>query len=86
MFKSISYEPYGRLRVLPPIFDLTLKTHIFCTDEAKHNPIFLLKHLTQKVYYDSISADSAPTCSSREQMKTETSNAIGFRYRRAEVS
>ena len=74
------------LRVLPPIFDLTLKTHIFSTDDAGPNPFFLLKHLTQKVYDDSISADSAPTCGSREQMKIETSNAIGFRYRRAEVS
>ena len=47
---------------------------------------FLLKHLTQEVYDDSISADSAPTSGSGEQLKIKTSNAIGFRYRRAEVS
>ena len=35
-------------------FDQTLKTHYFLTDDARHNPIFLLKHLTQKVYDDSI--------------------------------
>ena len=47
---------------------------------------FLLKHLTQNVYDDSISADFAPTSGSDEQLKIKTSNAIGFRYRRAEVS
>ena len=52
----------------------------------RSNPIFLLKFLTQKVYDDSISADSAPTSGSDEQLKIKTSNAIGFRYRRAEVS
>ena len=79
-------EHSSSLRVSQSFFDQTLKTHYFLTDDARHNPIFLLKHLTQKVYDDSISADSALTCGSREQMKIETSNAIGFRYRRAEVS
>ena len=46
----------------------------------------LLKYPTQKVYDGSISADSVPTCGGKELMKIATSNAIGFRYRRAEVS
>ena len=46
---------------------------------------FLLKHLTLKLYVDSISADSSPTSGSGEKLKIKTSNAIGFRYRRAEV-
>ena len=74
------------LRVFLSIFDLTLKTHLFWTDGARPNPFFLLKHLTQKVFDDSISADFAPTSGSDEQPKIKTSNAIGFRYRRAEVS
>ena len=34
------------LRVSLSFFDQTLKTHYFLTDDARHNPIFLLKHLT----------------------------------------
>ena len=74
------------LRVSLSFFDQTLKTHYFWTDDARPNRVFLLKHLTQKLYADSISADSAPTSGSGEQLKIKTSNAIGFRYRRAEVS
>ena len=75
-----------KLRVLPTIFDPTLKTHFFLTDGARPNSFFLLKQLTQKLYADSISADSTPTSGSGEQLKIKTSNAIGFRYRRAEGS
>ena len=39
-----------------------------------------------KVYDVTISADFELTYGSREQMKIKTSNAIGFRYRRAQVS
>ena len=74
------------LRVLPTIFDPTLKTHFFLTDGARPNSFFLLKQLTQKLYADSISADSTLTSGSSEQLKIKTSNAIGFRYRRAEGS
>ena len=37
---------------------------------------FLLKHLTQKVYNDSISADSTPTSGIDEQLEIKISNAI----------
>ena len=85
-FKKKSRLKSGYLRVLPTIFDPTLKTHFFLTDGARPNSFFLLKQLTQKLYADSISADSTPTSGSGEQLKIKTSNAIGFRYRRAEVS
>ena len=83
---SYSREFTFLLRVLPTIFDPTLKTHFFLTDGARPNSFFLLKQLTQKLYADSISADSTLTSGSSEQLKIKTSNAIGFRYRRAEGS
>jgi len=42
------------------------------------NLIFLLKQLTQQVYDDSISDDTAPSSGSGELIKIETSNAIYF--------
>ena len=47
---------------------------------------FVLKHVTQKLQADSISANSASTSGSSENLKIKTSNSIGFRYRRAKVS
>ena len=75
-----------RWRVSNPIFGLTLKSLYFLTGDTRSNPFVLLKCLTQKVYDDSMSADSVPTCGDKELMKIETSNAIGFRYRHAEVA
>ena len=37
-----------------------------------------MKHLTQKVYDDSLSEDTAPSSGSGELIKIETSNAIYF--------
>ena len=70
---------YG-LRVLPPIFDLSLSYQISWRDDASFNPIFLLKHLTQKVYDDSLSAVTVSPSGSRELIKFETSKAINFGY------
>ena len=54
-----------------PIFGLT--------DDTRSNPLVLLDYLTQKVYDDSMSADSVPTCSGKELMRIETSNAMDFK-------
>ena len=48
--------------------------------------MFLLIHLTPKIYDDTVSADSAPTRGSKEPIKIETLNSIGSRYRHAEVT
>ena len=54
------------LRVFLSFFDLTLKTHHSLTDDPRPNPIFLLKHLAQRVDAYSISADTAPPSGSSE--------------------
>ena len=58
-------------------FDLTLKIHFFGPDGDKPNPIFLLKHLTPRVYADSMSTDIVPSSGGNEPIKIETLNAIG---------
>ena len=83
MWKCSIYSIYQRgppLRVLPPIFDLSLSYQISWRDDASFNPIFLLKHLTQKVYDDSLSAVTVSPSGSRELIKFETSKAINFGY------
>ena len=65
---------------VPVDFDLSLRYQISWTDHASFNLIFLLKHLTQKVYGDSLSAVTKPPGGSRELIKYETSKAINFGY------
>ena len=66
--------------MFPSFFDLTLKTWDSLTNHPRPNPIFLFKHLTQRVYADSISADTAPPGGRNQLIKIETLNAKGFRY------
>jgi len=66
------------LRVFLSILAYFWPLHFFWTDDARINPIFLLKHLTQKVYDDSLSDDTAPSSGSSELIKIETLNAIYF--------
>ena len=66
--------------MFPSFFDLTLKTWDSLTNHPRPNPIFLFKHLTQRVYADSISADTAPPGGWNQLIKIETLNAKGFRY------
>ncbi len=65
------------LRVYQQFFDLTLKTHNSWTGDATPNPIFLLKHLTPRVYADSMLTDIVPSSGGNEPIKIETLNAIG---------
>ena len=68
------------LRVFLSFFDLTLKTWHSLTNNPRPNPIFLSKHLAQRVYADSISADTASPSGRNQLIKIETLNAKGFRY------
>ena len=64
-----------------PILAYFRPLHFFWTDNARINPIFLLKHLTQKIYGDSISEDTAPSSDSSELIEIGTLNAIFFGHR-----
>ena len=55
-----------------PDFDLSLSYQISWTDDASFNRIFLMKHLTQKVYSDALSAVTEPPGGSKELLKFET--------------
>ena len=68
------------IKGVPVDFDLSLRYQISWTDHASFNLIFLLKHMTQKVYGDSLSAVTKPPGGSRELIKYETSKAINFGY------
>ena len=61
------------------MFELSLSYQISWRDDANFNPI-LLKHLTQKVYDDWLSAVTVSPSGSRELIKYETSKAINFGY------
>ena len=61
-------------------FDLSLSYQISWTDYASFNRIFLMKHLTQKVLNDSLSAVTKPPGGSKELAKFETSKGINFCY------
>ena len=58
-------------RVSLSFFYQTLKTKDFLTDDVRPITIFLLKHLTSKVYHDSISGDSAPISGGNELIEIE---------------
>ena len=82
LYSIISYADFTLiLRVYQQFFDLTLKTHNSWTDDATPNPIFLLKHLTPKVYAYWISADTAHPGGGSELINIQTWNAQGSRYR-----
>ena len=87
--KTVTYILIRRLlrfKGVPVVFRPDFENLGLLPDDASHNPFFSLKHLTQKVYEDSISADSAPTSGGNELIKVETSNAIGFRHRHANLT
>ena len=63
-----------------PDFDLSLSYQISWTDDASFNRIFLMKHLTQKVFNDSLSAVTEPPSGSKELTKLKTSKGINFCY------
>ena len=71
---------WDALKGVTPDFDLSLSYQISWTDDASFNRIFLTKHLTQKVFSDSLSAVTEPPGGSKELLKFETSKGINFGY------
>ena len=69
------------LKGVTPDFDLSLSYQISWTDYASFNRIFSMKHLTQKVFNDSLSAvTKSLSGGSKELPKFETSKRINFCY------
>ena len=68
------------IKGVTPDFDLSLSYQISWTGDASFNRIFLMKHLTRKVFSDSLSAVTEPHGGSKELLKFETSKWINFGY------